>query len=210
MDDTAKDIDKPDGKIGRRAQLALVVLWAIAVLAGLACMTQYELTPGATGDVARRWPAESACQRDSKRPTLIMFAHPRCPCTRASVAELARLMARCGERVSARVYFYRPQDATGEWENTGLWKAAAAIPGVQAFADRGGEEHCRFGATISGEVLVYHPNGALAFRGGITAARGHEGDNTGRSAIESIVLGESALPSTPVFGCELTNPSNAS
>ena len=172
-------------------------------------MTQYELTPGATGAVAERWPAESTCERDANRPTLIMFAHPRCPCTRSSIAELARLMAHCGERVAARVYFYLPEKSSGEWDKTDLWASAAAIPGVQTFADRGGDEHRRFGATISGETLLYQTDGTLAFRGGITAARGHEGDNNGRSAIESIVFGESALPSTPVFGCELTNPSQA-
>jgi hypothetical protein len=45
------------------------------------------------------------------------------------------------------------------------------------------------------------------FSGGITASRGHEGDNAGRAAIEQLVRHERAdRLSTWVFGCALFAP----
>jgi hypothetical protein len=68
--------------------------------------------------------------------------------------------------------------------------------------DVGGTEHRRFGARVSGEVYLFQTDGQLVFHGGITAGRGHAGDNLGRSAVESF-LREGVLPpeTTPVFGC---------
>ena len=52
--------------------------------------------------------------------------------------------------------------------------------------------------------------GSLVFSGGITAARGHEGDNHGRSAIEDHLLhGGARVAHTPVFGCDLFAESTA-
>jgi hypothetical protein len=51
---------------------------------------------------------------------------------------------------------------------------------------------------------LYAPTGKLLFSGGITASRGHEGDNVGRSAIVSFILnGHAPVNHTPVFGCSL-------
>jgi hypothetical protein len=44
----------------------------------------------------------------------------------------------------------------------------------------------------------------LLFAGGITAARGHAGDNAGRSAIETLLAGgRPGYDRTPVFGCPI-------
>jgi hypothetical protein len=56
----------------------------------------------------------------------------------------------------------------------------------------------------SGQAFLYDAWGHLLFSGGITAARGHIGDNMGRRSVASLVSGKpSALTSTPVFGCPL-------
>ena len=42
----------------------------------------------------------------------------------------------------------------------------------------------------------------LTFSGGITAARGHQGDNDGRRSVLASLAGTATgLPMTPVFGC---------
>jgi hypothetical protein len=44
------------------------------------------------------------------------------------------------------------------------------------------------------------------FKGGITASRGHSGDNLGRDAVIDLVTsGVASASSTPVFGCSLQN-----
>ena len=140
------------------------------------------------------------------RATLVMFAHPQCGCSRASVGELAIIMAH--ENVNASVFFYRPPTESPEWAKTDLWQAAAAIPGVHVFEDPGGHVAQSFGVFTSGQTLLYDSGGHLRFKGGITAFRGHSGDNAGRSAITALLQG-GALPATglpvttPVFGCSL-------
>ena len=72
------------------ARRILLGVWSIAVVAGLALLTEFDTAPGAQGSPPRDWPAGGSAQLDRSRPTLLMFAHPRCPCTRASLDELER------------------------------------------------------------------------------------------------------------------------
>jgi hypothetical protein len=143
--------------------------------------------------------------RNETAPTLVMLAHPRCPCTRASIAELARLAASVGrEGMIGYVLFYRAEDADAAWAETDLWNSAAAIPGIRVEPDVGGRLAEAFGAVTSGQVVLYDAAGRLVFSGGITGARGHEGDNRGRDAIEHFFERGLVLESTTaVFGCEV-------
>ena len=63
---------------------------------------------GAAAAAPQTWPSASGIERDPQRPTLVMLAHPRCPCTRASLEELAVLMTRLGGRLDAHVLFVKP------------------------------------------------------------------------------------------------------
>jgi hypothetical protein len=117
-------------------------------------------------------------------------------------------MAELGDAAAATVLFVDPAGA--DWERTDLWALAEAIPSVRALTDEGGDLSRALGAFTSGQVLVYDPAGQLSFAGGITSARGHEGDNPGRSAIREVVLGSRAqLATSQVFGCELESPQGA-
>ena len=139
-----------------------------------------------------------------ERITLVMIVHPRCPCSRASLAELAQLMARCRDRVSATVVFVRYAGVSNHWVRSGTWQQASAIPGVRVLADTDGEIAHRFGAYTSGQTYLYDAHGRLLFSGGLTGARGHEGDNAGLSAALARLRGHSfSLARTSVFGCPL-------
>lgn len=188
----------------RLAQLAAIVLWGAGIACGLAYALVYEQTPTENQSAPDHWPAESACAPPKTRPKLVMFVHPHCPCSRASLEELAVLMTHCGDRLDAQVLFFSPPSAPSDWPNTDLWDSAARIPGVTVGVDTNGLEERHFSASVSGETYVYLPDGKLQFHGGITAGRGHIGDNTGRSSLESFLLrDEAAAPTTPVYGCAL-------
>ena len=156
-----------------------------------------------------QWPAQSSIVREPGSPTLVMLAHPRCPCTRASVAELAVLMARIGRTgppPRAHVLFVNPRSVDAGWDKTTLWQAAAAIPGVTVHPDAGGAEAALFRAVTSGQLIVYDASGKLIFRGGITGARGHEGDNVGLLSALALLSGRRAVQSeSKVFGCALAS-----
>ena len=198
-------------KTSRAFLAAAGALWALSVAAGSGLLIRYERAPGAQATPARQWPAGVGFEPDSRRFTLVMLAHPRCPCTRASLRELAKLMAREPGRLTAEVLFFRPEGASETWAHTNLWRAAAEIPGVQVRSDEGGQlARNAFHAATSGQTLLYDAEGRLLFRGGITAARGHEGDNTGESAIRALLAGQGGTQTVagtaPVFGCSLFAP----
>lgn len=184
---------------------AFLVLWCAGLALGAQALWRYSSTPGSAGPAPEHWPAEAPFQPRPGRATLVMVAHPQCPCTRASLAELARLMARID--ADAWVLFLRPEGVEPGWERTGSWAAAAAIPGVRVLADVDGAAARAFGAETSGHVVFYDATGALRFSGGITAARGHEGPSAGGDAILAAMHGEEPGPGCALtFGCPLRSP----
>lgn len=186
---------------GLRVWLAI---WIIAVVAGAGQLMRYQYQAGEAGAHPATWPAGSILPRAADRPTLLLFSHPMCPCTRASLNELAVLLTRFGDRVSALAVLRAYPDLPATSEASQLRRQAEAIPGLRAIADADGRESRRFGAATSGQVLLYDTTGRLLYAGGITAARGHEGANTGRSSLEALIDGRAPAPaSLPVFGCPL-------
>ena len=184
----------------------LGVVWMTALAYGGRVLFKYETTAGRVGFVAPNWPSMSIVPRQTDKPMLVMVAHPHCPCTRASVGELAQVMAQAFGKVNAFVLFVKPPGAGADWDDTDLRRSAAAIPGVTVLTDENGTEAGRFGAETSGHTLVFDRNGTLVFSGGITASRGHAGDNAGESAVLAALSQQPIMRNrTPVFGCSLTN-----
>jgi len=120
------------------------------------------------------------------------------------MSELERIAARTRGRLDMNVVFYADPALGEDWERSGLWERAAAIPRARVWSDPKGALATRFDARTSGQVLVYAPDGRLVFRGGITGSRGHEGDNAGESAIIGLIQGGDPQGGTQVFGCELS------
>jgi hypothetical protein len=184
--------------------------WVAALGFGARTLFKYETTPGTVGLVSSNWPAVSVVPRQTDKPTLLMLAHPHCPCTRASLGELAQVMAHAVGKVNAFVIFVKPPGAGADWDDTDLRRTAAAIPGVNVLTDENGIEAAKFGAETSGHTLVFDREGTLVFSGGITASRGHAGGNAGENAVLAALRGETMAHSrTPVFGCSLQKHNSA-
>ncbi len=201
----------------------MTAVWLAVVGSAMGLLAAYSNTPGLVASAPTMWPAGAGIALERDRPTLVLLAHPHCPCTRATLGELEILMAENQGRVSARVVFIRPNEFTEEWVKTDLWRTATAIPGVTVSVDEAGTEAHLFHAETSGQTPLFDRSGALIFEGGITESRGHAGDNAGRSAITAL-LHSSSIPYsnlrartrtkdeddrrrapivTPVFGCPL-------
>lgn len=184
--------------------IAALVVWCPVVGIGLVTLLSYSNTPGPSAVSPAEWPIDSAIQPPAGRPMLVMFAHPQCPCSTASVAELARIMARSHDAVDAVVFVFAPSDAPPDWTRTSLRDRAAAIPGVRVLEDHDAIEARRFGVFTSGQTILYDGQRRRVFSGGITAMRGHQGDNDGEDTIVEILDGgHASRRSTPVFGCIL-------
>ena len=184
------------------------LVWMGAVVYGLGALMQYDNSPGDAAQAPAEWPHDSAIVRNAQGPTLVMLAHPRCDCTRASVGELAELLARVPNRPRTYVVFIKPSAGGRDWEQTALWRRAAAIPGVIVLRDDEGKEARAFGVRTSGQVLLYDPAGRLQYSGGTTGGRGKAGDNFGRASIIQILTGMPAQTNRPVFGCPLFSPAD--
>lgn len=187
-------------------RMVLLVVWLLTVTAGMAMLMNYQAASGSPGVTPARWPGGRELSLDQARPTLVLFAHPKCPCTRAAIEQLNRILAKHQNRVSANVVFLEATGDDGDWAGTGLWRSVSAIPGIKVQQDDGGKLAERFGAETSGFVVLYHPKGHVLFSGGITAGRGHAGDNAGADALAALLAGEKSLVTeTAVYGCALSN-----
>lgn len=202
-----QEIESPSHQKLRRLSrilLTATVVWLCMIGTGLSILWGYENTPGAATQVPASWPTDSRIEPTPDRATLVMLIHPHCPCSRASIGELASLMAQSEGHVDAYVLFLKPAGFSENWEKTDLWRSVEGIPGVKPIVDDDGTEARRFHATTSGQTALYDARGHLLFSGGITSARGHAGDNAGRSAIVSLLQTKTAEQNeTPVFGCPL-------
>jgi hypothetical protein len=197
-----------------RGSGARTVAWSIAFAVWLgmsalafAALTRYAgRAEDATAESSPVWPAGSKLPRAHDRATLVMVAHPKCGCTRASLRGLERTMARSDGRLDAFVVFVGPYENPPGTGLLDLRAMARAIPGVRVVEDAA--EAQIFGARTSGQVYLYDAQGALRFRGGLTAARGHEGGSVGGDAIHSFlvsapVVAVASAQASDVFGCAL-------
>jgi hypothetical protein len=195
-----------------------IFAWAAAVGISWRMILDYEFKAEATihGETSARWPVNTGLTITPNCPTVLFFIHPKCPCTRASLAELERLWVLRGERVTNRppqliVVATVPPDASAEWLTTGTVERASKLPGATLVIDPEGREAQRFGATTSGTVLWFDEDGRRLYAGGITASRGHEGDNIGRTCLEELLRGSMRVTKgVPALGCRLCLPAGES
>jgi hypothetical protein len=155
----------------------------------------------------QRWPAESRLPRIAGRDTMLVFMHPKCPCSRATVAELERLFAPHGAPAHRPLQLFIvasiPQSADASWSQTSLIERCMKLEGAQLHLDRGGVEATRFGAGVSGTVMLFDAAGVLRYEGGVTISRGHEGDNAGRNILARVLGGKQQSGRFPAYGCGL-------
>ena len=179
------------GSPPRRADLW--VLWA------------YDNKPGTAANPSPRWPATSRLAPAADGPTLVLFAHPQCSCSPASLGELAEVLARVRTRPRTYVVFLKPSGVADGWERTALWQTAAQIENVTVVRDDDGLEAQRFSAATSGQTFLYDSAGSAAVqRRHHRRARARRRQR--RTGGAHRAPGSAARPATAartVFGCSL-------
>jgi hypothetical protein len=192
--------------VTNRSLTGVIAVWLALLGAGGYAAFRYETTAGVDATSGPRWPQASRLARAADGATVVMFVHPECGCTAASLAELAAIV---DDAAPARVLIVFVGGPAAALPTSANWRAAGRIPGAIRVADPGGPtgEARRFGARTSGHVAVYDRHGALVFSGGITGSRGHVGDNVGRRAAIDALRGAPAPALHAVFGCSLEDAS---
>lgn len=188
-----------------------VALWLAATGGGIAVLSAYSGAPGRQEAPPTAWPAASSLELDPAHPTLVLFLHPQCPCSSATLEQLARLLTVSADKPATHLCFVRPAGLDEELVHGSLWRQAERLPEVRLHVDEDGREARLFGAATSGAAVLFDTAGRPLYSGGITVARGHSGDNPGRSALTAILSGrEPAVATAPVFGCDLASDDTAS
>lgn len=179
-----------------------IAAWVAGVAGGSIALWRFAYTPGVSANSAPPvWPAEFAGAKG--RPMFVLFAHPRCSCSEATLEELARVQATHRD-LNIRIFFFIPRNAPSSWIGTALWQQAHRIPGARVEPDPGGRIASRFGVKTSGDGFLFAGDGRLVFAGGLTASRGHYGYSDGVNAVSSLLDGKTPLRQhTPVYGCAL-------
>ncbi|MFO0941522.1 MAG: hypothetical protein U0930_12235 [Pirellulales bacterium] len=204
---------------------AAIAVWCCSAIAVWAWMTVYAGSADPIKkDVCSTWPSDSLIHPASGKPTLVLFLHPRCPCSVATIHELERVLTgsgiQSGQLPKVVVVASLPTDHSSqnptnpklaEWTNTNTIEAASKLRNAEIYWDIGGIEAERFKAKTSGSVLLYNAKGLQRFSGGVTIARGHEGASVGGDYLRELLQDPSStsIRSTPVFGCALVKSSSS-
>ncbi|HYF50364.1 MAG TPA: hypothetical protein VEJ63_13220 [Planctomycetota bacterium] len=182
-------------------KILIITLWIVTVSAGLGALWNYENQPGPVGERQQSFAPQMAAP-DTYR--LLLSLHPHCPCSLATGEELGSILASTGSSLRVQVLLFSPRGESTEWSRSALTELLKRYPHTSISIDEDGQQAARVGALTSGDVQLFDPAGKLIFHGGITAARGHSGDNAGKDAIIAHVLGQPVLSThTPVFGCRI-------
>ena len=176
-------------------------IWLGVVTTGFLAWHVYDATPEDQDQ-----PDRSIAQAGAG-PSVRVYLHPHCPCSRATLAELAEILPKEPVGGEVAVVFVLPEGVPHGWERAELWDRATRLPGVSVRIDPAGAEARAAGARTSGYVVAIDSAGHVAFRGGITRGRSAVGDNLGRRAVAAVMAGRvPEVRESPVFGCALFTP----
>ncbi len=172
------------------------------IVAGGFKLAAYSSRPGLVGAVQRELSDAQSVKADC-RGTLILSIHPHCPCTMATARTVERLATSFHDSIEVVAYVYCPNDADPSWADSVITQVLQRVPGLEIRLDRDGRASASLGAKTSGHVFFYNARGQLAFSGGITPGRGHEGPCTAAEDLMRRIAGLPGCGHWPVFGCQI-------
>lgn len=194
---------------GMRPLWIMAAVWGIALAAGFGCLVRYSQQEGDRGVPPLTWPESHNLSAPVDRAKLLLFAHPHCPCTRASIRQLERVLTASRQKLDFDVILIGNSSVAADWRETPIAIAASALDRANVRFD-GGELARVFHVRTSGHILLYDSRGVLKFSGGVNSFRGHEGDSQGAGSLVALLRNTSEdLATSPVFGCPLQNESDA-
>jgi len=164
-------------------------LTLLGLVSGYLSWMLYECAPGQAARPPARYPEQGAL------PRLLLFLHPRCPCSRATLNELAQI------RPSTQLEIVLSQTPPGELVS----QLQTTFTHAELVSDPEGRHRELYQAWTSGQLIGYDAEGKLGFCGGITASRGQSGPSLGQARLLAWLNGQ-PQPEAVVFGCPLVHP----
>lgn len=196
----------------RTTYLLAGLVWAAGLAVGYVQLLAHAQTPGAIGaTTADVPPPELRDGRTPGRHLVVLALHPRCPCSSATVGELADVLGWTPEVFDLVLLTYVPSDPAA-----GPWPAPTVPAALRRFLprlvpDADGQLAARLGAETSGHVLVYNHADRPVFSGGVTPGRAHHGRTEGQRLLRDFLAERMGVPAmavtAPVYGCPIRQAS---
>ncbi|MCU0711848.1 MAG: hypothetical protein MUC43_07290 [Pirellula sp.] len=132
-----------------------------------------------------QWPSTTKVSLGDSTQHLVVFVHPFCPCTRATLRNLDEALRDSDLKVS--VVQLRNEKLESSHAPISHIADLSRKNGWNLILDDNGVEARAFGAMTSGECMLFSSSGERLFIGGVTASRGHLGNNEGLDVLKGIV-----------------------
>lgn len=188
--------------------ILLLVCFGLVFATGTHALTNYSTKPGqqtliihdvSNVDAVQKLRNECGLEDDYA----LLFVHPHCPCTTATVRNLQRILAVQAQTFDLVSIVFCPDEKSDDWVRSGLIQSLESM-GSRIRIDRDAQLARELGVHCSGHLLFYSANGKLKFSGGITPSRGHEGTSRCGAEFKKAL---NQLPISrvcwPVYGCSL-------
>lgn len=184
-----------------KVHLREAALWTAGLLVALVLFTLWAAREEQKASAkSRNWPEGAPLTLDPARLTLLVFVHPQCRGTEATLQTLAHVMERCAGHANVTIMLYEDPALLAYWKGSPIKAVAESIPGATVRNDSLGEAASFFDVTTSGSALLFAPDGTLLYRGGITPGLGQVGEG---DVLQTWLLEGRGVRHEPVFGCSL-------
>src|SRR5262245_36753101 len=139
------------------------VAWCCLAVLGWSVLLGHTYRPATSSGGVTSWPegdtygASPCAAKGAFR--IVVFAHPGCPCTRATLHKVDESLTRLPRTACVSVIFVTPGLKRTDICGSDTLAFARRLPGVEVRLDDTGAEARRFGATVSGEVFAFDGRG---------------------------------------------------
>ena len=111
------------------------VLWLSASIAGMTTLWNHEARPGIPAAAPTSWPRDSALSKQPSKAAMLVWIHPHCPCSWATIRELERLLVHVSDDTDCQIILTRPAECGSDFVESDLTRAIRKIRGVSVVVD---------------------------------------------------------------------------
>jgi len=147
------------------------VAWCAMIAGGYALLFRYSFAVGNASPPPPKIPASLASSSPLSKPQLFLTLHPHCPCSGATVRELAKILTRAPDSSDVTVLMFKPAEKSDEWLEGALLRECRRMS-CRIVSDPDGRLASSLGSLTSGRVVLYDAKATLRYHGGITGSRG--------------------------------------
>lgn len=186
----------------------LAIAWLVTIAVVLRGWMDFEHSPGRNVRPQAQWPVSTQLRLDRDHGTLVVFLHPFCPCSRATLERLEQVLSDSSKKPTC-CFMIAPVASSVEIDaRSANLRLAKAMSPSRTFIDGNKSEARLFDPTTSGHVFYYDAGGSLRFSGGVLVERGSNQPNTFAEALYRAINNPTyPVVHTPVFGCSLVGAS---